>query len=76
VLQLNHYCTRWRSELAEKLAKGAVSDADLVSRNGKIMARAALIEESARHDGAAIAFLHRVGIQTPEVFRTIGIRRE
>jgi len=76
VLQLNHYYTRSRSELAEKLAKGAVSDADLVSRNGKIMARAALIEESARHDGAAIAFLHRVGIQTPEVFRTIGIRRE
>lgn len=71
-LQLNHYYTRSRSELHEKLTKGAVSDSPLDRRGRKIEEKLVIIEKTATEDRAALAFLARHGITDPAAFRSIG----
>ena len=56
-LQLNHYYTRSRQELNEKLKKQAVSDASPDSRNPKILQKAKMIEATAVNDRSAVKFL-------------------
>ena len=71
-LQLNHYYTRSRAELHEKLTKGAVSDSPLDRRGRKIEEKLVIIENTATEDRAALDFLARHGITDPTAFRNVG----
>lgn len=70
-LQLNHYYLRSRTEMAQKISGPAVSGVEQNQRKGKILEKAALIEENLQPDMTAKRFLQRHGIETDEEFRAV-----
>ena len=61
-------------ETEEKLAKGAVSGAELTQRTGKVREKQKLIEADPSQDFCAVEFLRRNGIANAAAFRDNPLR--
>lgn len=71
LIQLNHYYTRSKQELYEKIEKGDPPDTDKLRRRNKILEKLTLIEEDQISDTSASDFLDRIGVFTNAEFRSI-----
>lgn len=67
-IQLNHYYTRSKHELYEKIEKGDPPDTDKLRRRDKILEKLSLIEDDQVVDTSAGDFLRRIGVFTNAEF--------
>lgn len=68
-LQLNHYYTKSRQDLARKIRGGAISRVDSTQRSYAIIRKLHLIEQNSYVNNDAVQFLKRYNINTSNEFR-------
>ena len=68
-LQLNHYYTKSKQDLAHKINSGAISGVNQTQRSQAILRKLRLIEQNSYFNEDAVQFLKRHNINTTEEFR-------
>lgn len=69
-IQLNHYYTKSRAEVDEKINKGCVAGSKKDRRRRKVLEKLELIEQTTVTDQTAVDFLKRHNINTTEDLRS------